>query len=69
MFEDEIRNLSEAASRNRIIGCKLDISFSENITDVSRLRWHVLILAPVFDSGSGYPRLCDSAWSGERLLV
>src|SRR5207245_10424362 len=40
IFQDEIRNLGEPAASNGIVGRQLDIALSENIANVSRLRWH-----------------------------
>jgi hypothetical protein len=43
--QDEIGNLGKAAARDRIIRCELDVAFSENVADVTRLLWHRLIVA------------------------
>lgn len=62
VLQDEVRNLRKAAACNRIIGCKLDVPFSQDIADAPRLGWHPFIVASRYRDALGYPRFVASMW-------
>jgi hypothetical protein len=69
MLENEIGNLGEAAADDRIVRRQFDIALSENIADVSRLRWHALIVAPTPPERMDGKCPCDRDVSPLRMPV
>jgi hypothetical protein len=56
ILENEVWDLSKPSAYYGIVGCEFDISFPENVTDVSGLWRHTVIVAPSCERRRGYPR-------------